>query len=68
MPDQPKSVRRFLRRLYRSVFHVVPNDGIREVDLSQLRVIDQNEHFPEFHFDWLPADKSNHRPDRNKST
>jgi hypothetical protein len=63
MSDRSKSIRRFLRSLYRSVFHVVPNDGIREVNLSQLRVIHQNEHFPEFHFDWLPADKPNIRPD-----
>jgi aminoglycoside phosphotransferase len=56
MSDRLQSIRRLLRRLHRSVFHSVPNDGIPEVDLSKLRSNTRGESFPEHQMDWRPED------------
>jgi hypothetical protein len=32
----PRVLQKFVRRLHRSLFHSVPNGGLKEIDLSRL--------------------------------
>jgi hypothetical protein len=66
MSDQIKTIRRFFRRLHRSLLNSIPNDGPTEIDLSKLKptVNDPN---LEFSMDWRSPEKPGDLPGHTKT-
>jgi hypothetical protein len=42
----PRVLQKFVRRLYRNLFHSVPNGGQKEIDLSRLSPVHLNLEMP----------------------
>jgi hypothetical protein len=42
----PRVLQKFVRRLYRSLFHSVPSAGLKEIDLSRLSPVQFNLEMP----------------------
>jgi hypothetical protein len=59
MSDQIKTIRRFFRRLQRSILNSIPNDGPKEVDLTKLQSRTANDPNLEFSMDWRSPDNQN---------
>jgi hypothetical protein len=65
MSDQIKHVRRFFRRLHRSLLNSVPNDGLKEVDLSKLQPTETPDQSPSM--DWRTPNKPGDLPGHSKT-
>jgi hypothetical protein len=67
MSDQIKTIRRFFRKLHRSLLNSIPNDGPKEVDLTKLQSRGANDPNLEFSMDWRSSDKQNDVPGHSKT-
>jgi hypothetical protein len=67
MSDQIKTIRRFFRRLQRSLLNSIPNDGPKEVDLSKLQRPTQKDANSEFSMDWRSPDQPSDLPGHTKT-
>jgi hypothetical protein len=67
MSDQIKTIRRFFRRLQRSLLNSIPNDGPKEVDLSKLQSRGTNDPNLEFSMDWRSSENQNDVPGHSKT-
>lgn len=65
MSDQIKTIKRFFRRLHRSILNSIPNDGPTEVDLSKLQRPAQKD--PEFLMDWRSPEQPSDLPGHTKT-
>ncbi len=65
MSDQIKTIKRFFRRLHRSILNSIPNDGPTEVDLSKLQRPAQKD--PEFSMDWRSPEQPSDLPGHTKT-
>jgi hypothetical protein len=65
MSDQIKTIRRFFRRLHRSILNSIPNDGPTEVDLSKLQRPTQKD--SEFSMDWRSPEQPSDLPGNTKT-
>jgi hypothetical protein len=67
MSDQIKTIRRFFRRLHRSILNSIPNDGPTEVDLSKLQRPIQNDPNSDFSMDWRSPEQPSDLPGHTKT-
>ena len=67
MSDQVKTIRRFLRRLHRSLLNSIPNDGPTEVDLSKLERPAQKNPNSDFLIDWRSPEQPSDLPGHTKT-
>jgi hypothetical protein len=67
MSDQIKTIRRFFRRLHRSLLNSIPNDGPTEVDLSKLQRTGSKNPSPDFPMDWRSPEQPSDLPGHTKT-
>jgi hypothetical protein len=65
MSDQIKTIRRFFRRLHRSLLNSIPNDGPTEVDLSKLQRPTQKD--SDLSMDWRSPEQPSDLPGHTKT-
>jgi hypothetical protein len=66
MSEQIKTIRRFFRRLHRSLLNSVPNDGPQEIDLSKLKPHDHPQDL-EFSIEWRSPEQPGDVPGQTKT-
>lgn len=65
MSDQIKTIRRFFRKLHRSILNSIPNDGPTEVDLSKLQRPAQKD--SDLSMDWRSPEQPSDLPGHTKT-